>query len=130
MARDKCGYEVRMKDDKNTAIYIAYEEGEPYDTALPEKNLLRAILLTAMADLKKPGEPSRRAVEYFLSADEEYIFSFNSVCNYLDLDPDKILVVTGLRRSCFEPMHVNGKCHAAEDVKAEEQLQAQLFAIK
>lgn len=88
-----------VKDEKNTAIYIAYDEIEAYDTALPEKNLLRAILLTAMSDLRKPGEPSRKATEYFLNADEEYIFSFNSVCNLLDIDPERILMVTGLRKS-------------------------------
>jgi hypothetical protein len=84
------------KEDKNTAIYVAYDDTEPLDSALPERNLLRAILLTAMSDLKKSGEPSRRATEYFLNPDDEYVFSFISVCNHLDIDPHRILIVTGL----------------------------------
>jgi hypothetical protein len=84
------------QDKKNTAIYVAYDEHEAVDPAMPERNLLRAILTTAMSDLKKPGEPSRKAVEYFLSPDDEYIFSFVSVCNFLEIDPKRVLKVTGL----------------------------------
>jgi len=87
------------RDRKNTAIYIAYDDLEPTDIALPEKNLLKAILLTAMADLRKQGATSRRAMEYFLNPEEDYLFSFRSVCGFLDIDPDKILNVIGLNRS-------------------------------
>lgn len=86
------------REKKNTAIYIAYDDFEPLDISLPEKNLLKAILLTAMSDLKKEGSTSRKAMEYFLNPEEEYLFSFRSVCTYLDIDPDKILCVVGLRR--------------------------------
>jgi len=85
------------KERKNTAIYEAYDENEPFDAALPEKNLLRAILLTAMNDLTKPGDPARKATEFFLNKSEDYIFSFRSICNHLDIDPRTILIVTGLR---------------------------------
>ncbi len=84
------------KEDKNTAIYVAYDEYEPFEGTLPERSLLSAILTTAMADLKKPGEHSRRAQEYFLSPDDEYIFSFLSVCNFLNIDPLRVLKLTGL----------------------------------
>ena len=84
------------REDKNTAIYVAYEDCVPYDPATPEKNLLRAMLLGAMLDLNKPGEVGRHAVEYFLSSDEESLFSFQSVCSHLQVDPGKILQVTGL----------------------------------
>ncbi|MFM1848861.1 MAG: hypothetical protein RL417_2335, partial [Pseudomonadota bacterium] len=77
------------ENDKNTAIYVAYEEAVPFDPAAPEKNLLRAVLLSAMLDLKKPGDAGRRAVEYFLSPDEDYIFSFASICQFLNVDTDK-----------------------------------------
>jgi len=83
-------------DKKNTAIYVAYEDRKPKDSALPEKNLLRAVLLTAMNDLKRNGETAQKAMEYFLSPEEDYIFSFRSVCNYLDIDAKRILRVTGL----------------------------------
>ena len=86
------------RDDNNTAIYIAFEDHDPNDPALPEKNLLRAILLTAMSDLKKEGDSCRKATEYFLSTEEDYIFSFRSVCNFLDIDAEQVLVVTGLKQ--------------------------------
>lgn len=85
------------KDNKNdTAIFAAYEDTIPWDPATPEKNLLRALLITAMADLKKNGEVGRRAKEYFLSYDSEYLFSFRSVCDYLEIDPQTILSKIGL----------------------------------
>ena len=85
-----------QKGQKNTAIYIAYEDCEPVDSALPERNLLRALLFGAMSDLKKNGDVNRKATEFFLSPDEEYIFSFRSICNHLDLDPKLVLVLVGL----------------------------------
>lgn len=89
------------ENEKNTAIYVAYEEAVPFDPAAPEKNLLRAVLLSAMLDLKKPGDAGRKAVEYFLSPDEDYIFSFASICQFLNVDTDKILAVTGLKMGSF-----------------------------
>ena len=87
------------ENDKNTAIYVAYEEAVPFDPAAPEKNLLRAVLLSAMLDLKKPGDPGRKALEYFLSPGDDYVFSFASICSFLNVDQDKILSVTGLKSS-------------------------------
>ena len=84
------------KDEKNTAIYVGFEECLPFDTAMPERNLLRAILLTAMSDLKRQGESQREATEFFMSEDESYVFSFVSICNHLDIDPKQIRIVTGL----------------------------------
>lgn len=97
-----------VKDDKNTAIHVAYDDFLPFDPATPEKNLLRAVLLTAMSDVKKKGEAGRRAMEYLLSQEEDYLFSFVSVCNFLDVDPQKILVVTGLKQPEAKP-YQNGK---------------------
>ncbi len=87
------------RDKKNTAIYIAYDDYEPIDLSMPEKNLLKAILLTAMSDLKKEGLVSRKAMEYFLSPDEEYLFSFRSVCSFLDIEAETILNIVGLKRT-------------------------------
>lgn len=86
------------KDDRETAIHIAYEDVEPFDYSQPEKNLLKALILNALSDLRRPGEPNRRAMEYFLSPEEDYLFSFRSVCTFLDVDPDKVLMVIGLRK--------------------------------
>lgn len=86
------------KDVKDTAIHVAFDDYSPWDASEPEKSLLRAILITALADLKKPGEVGRRAQEYFLSQEDDYVFSFNAVCSYLNVDPDKVLTVTGLSK--------------------------------
>ena len=84
------------RDPKETTIYVASEDVEPLDSARPEKRLLKAILLSALSDLKKPGDPSRQAVQYFLNPNEEYIFSFRSVCNFLEIDPGRVLRIAGL----------------------------------
>ena len=86
------------RQERDTAIYTAHDDCEPFDPSTPEKSLLRAILITAMADLKKSGDVARKAREYFLSAEEDYIFSFKSVCDYLNVDPKKVLMIAGLRR--------------------------------
>lgn len=85
------------RDQKNTAIYEAFAEHDHFDPSWAEKNLLKAMLMNAMADLRQPGEVGRKAVEYFLGIDEDYVFSFRSVCSYLNVDADKILYVTGLK---------------------------------
>lgn len=84
------------REQKDTAIFVAYDDEAPFDIAVPEKNLLRAVLVTAMADLKKQGDPAKQATEFFLCDDSDYIFSFNSICNYLSIDPKRILYMTGL----------------------------------
>lgn len=92
------------RDLKDTVVYVAYDDAEPFDPARPEKRLLRAILISALSDLKKPGDPARQALQYFLNQSEEYIFSFRSVCNHLEIDPGKVLQIAGLdRRAALKP---------------------------
>ena len=79
------------RDTKDTAIYTAYDGERPWDPAAPEKNLLKALLITALADAQKKGAVRKAALEFFLSEDEDYIFSFRSVCAHLDVDPEMIL---------------------------------------
>jgi len=86
-----------LKDRENTAIYTAYDDIPEQDNARAEKELLRAILENAMSDLEKPGELGRRARQFFLSADSDYIFSFQSICDFLEVDPKRILIVSGLK---------------------------------
>lgn len=107
------------ENDKDTAIYIAYEETVPFDPAVPEKNLLRAVLLSAMLDLKKPGDAGRRATEYFLSPDEDYLFSFASICNFLNVDTDKILTVTGLKAVVLDAPDLSVDSVPCEDEETE-----------
>ncbi|MBX7144722.1 MAG: hypothetical protein K1X79_09750 [Oligoflexia bacterium] len=77
----------------DVAIDVAFDDIVPYDPALPERNLLRAVLLNALSDLRKPGEPHREAAMFFLNTDEDYLFSFQSICNHLDIDPSRVLIV-------------------------------------
>lgn len=85
-----------QKGKSEQAIYVAHEDSPPFDPAAPEKNLLRAILMSALSDLRKSGETGKKAQEFFLDIDEDYVFSFRSICSYLNVDPDKILLVTGV----------------------------------
>lgn len=85
-------------DEKNVTIHAAYDDVEPHDPIRPEKNLLLAVLLSAMSDLKQDGDVKRKACEFFLDREEDYLFSFRSICDYLSIDPDKVLVVTGIKR--------------------------------
>jgi len=84
------------KEKAHTEVFTAYEDYVPFDPATPERNLLRAILMSAMNDVKKTGEVKRQAREFFLSPEEDYIFSFQSICSFLEVDPKSILLVTGL----------------------------------
>ena len=83
-----------MKEE--TTIFIAHEECVSLDIAESEKNLMRAILRTAMDDINKQGELARDARRYFLGGDDEYLYSFRNVCNSLELCPKTILTIVGL----------------------------------
>ena len=78
----------------DTAIFVAYDEETPRDTAEAERNLMRAILQTAMDDVRKSGDLYRDARNYLLSNADFYVFSFRSICAHLNLCP------TTIRRQC------------------------------
>jgi hypothetical protein len=103
------------REGKNTAIYVGFEDYEQVELATPEKNLLRAILLNAVADINRPGEFSRRARDYFLSKEDDYIFSFQSVCGFLNVNPHHILILVGLEKSDRYPI---GKVAGLEELAA------------
>jgi hypothetical protein len=84
------------REKRNTAIYTAFDDHEANSLPIPEKSLLRAILLNAIADINRHDETSRKAREYFLSKEEDYVFSFQAVCSYLQINPRHILVLVGL----------------------------------
>jgi hypothetical protein len=81
---------------RNTAIYTAFDDFEHPDLSAPERNLLRAVLMNAIADINRSGDHSRKAREYFLSKEDDYLFSFQSVCSYLNINPHHILILVGL----------------------------------
>jgi hypothetical protein len=88
-----------MKENKrNTAIYTAFDDSDANDLPVPEKSLLRAILLNAINDMNREDEHARKARAYFLSREDDYIFSFQAVCSYLNINPKSILVLVGLEQ--------------------------------
>lgn len=72
----------------------AYDPGKGY-SAISE--LMRAIILRTIEDIQQGGELRDEAIAYLAGdegssddeCDDEYIFSFASICRYLGLDPAK-----------------------------------------
>lgn len=87
-----------MSSKNEEIIFTAYEDYQVWDSATPEKNLMRSILRSAMDDLKKHGEYHRDAKRFFLSNEDKYLFSFTSICNHLNLCPKKVRIELGLIR--------------------------------
>ena len=86
-------------EKRNTAIFTAYDDSEAPELATPERNLLRAVLLNAISDMNRDGEFSRKARDYFTSKEDDYLFSFQSVCSFLNINPHHILIIVGLEHS-------------------------------
>jgi hypothetical protein len=55
----------------------------------PINELMRAIILRTIDDYHSGGEFKEEAVQYLYKEDDEYIFSFYSICKHLGFDPDK-----------------------------------------
>ena len=89
---------MARENKRNTAIYTAFDDYDSTELPIPEKSLLRAILLNAIADMNRQDEHSRKARDYFLSKEDDYIFSFQAVCSYLNIDPKNILILVGLQQ--------------------------------
>ena len=86
----------QRRSKPETAIFIAHEDFSKRDIAEPEKNLMRAILRSAMEDIRKRGELYRDARRFFMSGDEFYVYSFLCICQHLDLCPRTIRTIMGL----------------------------------
>lgn len=80
----------------DSAIYTAFDDYTHRDPAESERNLMRAILRGALEDIRKRGEPYRDARRYLMAREEAYLFSFESVCQHLNLCPKSIRFVLGL----------------------------------
>ena len=83
------------QNKKNIALFTAYDE-HTHEISPSERNLFIAILTMALIDLQKDGMVGRKAREYFLSNDEGYLFSFLSICDFLEIDPQTILRIIEL----------------------------------
>ena len=87
-----------MVKHPDTAIYTAFDDYQPRDTAQSERNLIRAVLLLAMDDIKKTGEVQRDARRFFASNNIVYPYSFLNICFSLNLCPRTIRTIIGLDR--------------------------------
>lgn len=58
-------------------------------TYSPLSELMRAIILRVVDDCNGNEEVKADAVEYLYGEDDEYIFSFPSICHHFGVDPEK-----------------------------------------
>lgn len=76
--------------ERDLSILLSYEELPPYDPSFAEKDLMLAVLRRAMEDIGKQGVEAREAVRFFNSQDDGYLFSFLSICDYLNICPHRL----------------------------------------
>jgi hypothetical protein len=81
-----------------TAIYTAFDDYEQRDSACAEKELMWAVLQTAIEDMKGSGDTLRQARKYFLSSDDQHLYSFLNICTQLELCPYTIRTTLGVVR--------------------------------
>jgi hypothetical protein len=56
---------------------------------VPERRLMLAVLLDAVAQLRRPNTPGGAEAEHWVQSDDvEDLFSFRNVCEALGIDPD------------------------------------------
>ncbi len=85
-----------MSKNRETLIISIDDDFYPSDPVSSERDLLKAVLSSAISDLEKEGYIAKEAVRFFLNPDSEYIFSFRSICEYLKIPPEQVLESTGL----------------------------------
>jgi hypothetical protein len=73
-------------NDKLPQMDMSFLGGKGYT---PLSELMRAIILRAIEDYNSSGMLRQEAIEYMEDEDEEYIFSFVSICKHFGLDPAK-----------------------------------------
>jgi len=110
-----------MASDNNrfgaeTAIFVAHDDFKKRDIAEAERNLMRAVLQTAMEDIRKKGETYHDARRYFGSTDDYYLYSFLSICYHLDLCPRTVRTIVGLGEA---PISLNPELPLASEFSDE-----------
>lgn len=65
-----------------------FDPGKGYN---PVSELMRAMVLRVIEDIKSGGELRSDAMNYLFddSDEDEYILSFKGICNYMGFDPKK-----------------------------------------
>ncbi|MDD2942510.1 MAG: hypothetical protein PHC51_06015 [bacterium] len=76
--------------NNNSAISTAYDGFNGEDPSASERELMLAILRSAVEDAGKHGLHGREALCYIMNEDEYYPFSFISICSYLNICPNKL----------------------------------------
>lgn len=78
--------EFTMSSEGLPEIDMSYFSGKSW-TALSE--LMRAMILRTVDDLRSGGELREDALTYLYDEEEEYVFSFISICRHFGMDPEK-----------------------------------------
>lgn len=73
-------------NEKLPQIDMSFDPGRGYD---PINELMRAIILRVIEDFNSVGELHEEAVAYMMDEEDDYIFSFQAICNHLGLNPEK-----------------------------------------
>ncbi len=84
-----------------------------------ENDLMLGILLNALYDLLKKGRERRLALDYFLSKDEDWPFSFNFVCKHLGINRMEFLKTLGIT-----------ECGQKLDIKKIKKLPKSIMPLK
>jgi hypothetical protein len=89
MQSDNQGNSV-SNSDKLPQIDAAFGASKGYD---PISELMRAMILRVVDDLRSGGEFRVEALAYIMDDSEEdtdeYVFSFRAICRHMGLDPVK-----------------------------------------
>ena len=56
----------------------------------PEAELMKAILVLSIADLRKEGYAKKQAIAFISSKESDYLFSFESICVRLGLNAQSV----------------------------------------
>jgi len=78
--------EIIVSAEKLPQMDMSYGGGKGYN---PLSELMRALVLRAVDDLSTVGEFRDEALEWLYSDEEEYIFSFRAICQYMGFDAEK-----------------------------------------
>lgn len=72
--------------DRLPEMDLSFQAGRGYSAV---SELMRAIILRTIEDLNGDGELRSEALAYIEDEEDEYVFSFISICKYFGFDPEK-----------------------------------------